>query len=268
MYNYEKPNDLRGLLLMNRAAEDVVKAFPDIWLAYGQSDEYSFVLQKNSTLFGRRAEKIVSCIVSCFSSSFALNFTEFFKDQKLQTVPMFDGRCICYPTDQNLRDYLSWRQADCHVNNLYNTCFWQLVLVDKITTEEAHKQLKGTLSGQKNELLFSKYKINYNSLEAIYRKGTILLRSVKPPVVKVPKPKNVNKNKEDDKSLPIEEVKVAESEPINPKDLIEDKKSLDETKIPVTIPEVEIKPSIVILHEDLIGDAFWIKYKEQGLVPL
>lgn len=28
---------------------------------------------------------------------------------------------------QHVRDYISWRQADCHINNLYNTCFWALV---------------------------------------------------------------------------------------------------------------------------------------------
>lgn len=39
----------------------------------------------------------------------------------------FDGRVVLYPSDQNMRDYVSWRQADCHINNLYNTCFWALV---------------------------------------------------------------------------------------------------------------------------------------------
>lgn len=28
-------------------------------------------------------------------------------------APSFDGRAVCYPTDRALRDYLSWRQADC-----------------------------------------------------------------------------------------------------------------------------------------------------------
>jgi tRNA(His) guanylyltransferase len=54
---------------------------------------------------------------------------------------MFDGRAVCYPTDHNLRDYLAWRQADVHINNLYNTCFWALVSSGKTTTE-AHEALK------------------------------------------------------------------------------------------------------------------------------
>lgn len=34
---------------------------------------------------------------------------------------------MLYPSDRTLRDYLSWRQVDTHINNLYNTCFWCLV---------------------------------------------------------------------------------------------------------------------------------------------
>lgn len=28
-------------------------------------------------------------------------------------MPSFDGRVVLYPTYQNLRDYVAWRQADC-----------------------------------------------------------------------------------------------------------------------------------------------------------
>lgn len=36
---------------------------------------------------------------------------------QLQTTPMFDARAVLYPSDQSLRDYLAWRQADTHINN-------------------------------------------------------------------------------------------------------------------------------------------------------
>ena len=32
-------------------------------------------------------------------------------------TPSFDGRAVCYPTEQVLREYLAWRQVDTHVNN-------------------------------------------------------------------------------------------------------------------------------------------------------
>ena len=37
-HDFEKPNDLRAIRLMNAAAEEVCNKFPDIILAYGQSD--------------------------------------------------------------------------------------------------------------------------------------------------------------------------------------------------------------------------------------
>lgn len=39
-HDFEKPNDVRALDLMNRAAKAVMEEFPDIVLAFGESDEY------------------------------------------------------------------------------------------------------------------------------------------------------------------------------------------------------------------------------------
>ena len=52
-------------------------------------------------------------VVSLFSSSYVFYWPEFFTDTQLQYPPAFDARVVLYPTDQNLKDYLSWRQADC-----------------------------------------------------------------------------------------------------------------------------------------------------------
>lgn len=49
---------------------------------------------------------------------------------------------VLYPSDRVLRDYLAWRQADCHVNNQYNQCFWALVH-NGSTPEEAQAREKG-----------------------------------------------------------------------------------------------------------------------------
>jgi hypothetical protein len=35
----------------------------------------------------------------------------------LRAAPMFDGRAVLYPDVATLRDYLSWRQVDTHINN-------------------------------------------------------------------------------------------------------------------------------------------------------
>lgn len=83
-----------------------------------------------------------------------------------------------------------------HINNLYNTVFWALVQQGGQTTTEAHAALRvrqsraynscnllcsneqGTVSSQKHEILFSRFGINYNNLDACFRKGSILVREV------------------------------------------------------------------------------------------
>eukprot|EP01027_Heterolobosea_sp_BB2_P017948 GEZU01025363.1.p1 GENE.GEZU01025363.1~~GEZU01025363.1.p1 ORF type:complete len:227 (+),score=31.98 GEZU01025363.1:44-724(+) len=175
-HDFEKPNDLAALKLMNRCAEEVMKEFADIVIAYGESDEYSFILRKSSNLFSRRESKITTNIVSLFASNYVFLWKDYMPASKpLKYPPTFDARAVCYPNEKTLRDYLSWRQADCHINNLYNTCFWKLVQAGETTTN-AEKILSGTFSKDKHELLFSRFGINYNNIDPIYRKGTVLVR--------------------------------------------------------------------------------------------
>ena len=138
-HNFIKPNDERGIGLMNTAAKAVMNSFTDIIIAYGQSDEYSFVFKKSSNTYNRREDKILTTVVSLFTSSYIFNWNEFFQDVELQYPPSFDARIVLYPSLQNLMDYLSWRQVDCHINNLYNTAFWWLV---HNNTEEVEMNVK------------------------------------------------------------------------------------------------------------------------------
>ena len=54
-HNFSKPNDTRALGLMTRSARSVMEELEDVVLAYGQSDEFSFVFKRTSTWFKRRA---------------------------------------------------------------------------------------------------------------------------------------------------------------------------------------------------------------------
>lgn len=97
--------------------------------------------------------------------------------------------------------YESTDQEIGHINNLYNTTFWALIQQGGMSAKEAEKELavsdsnpkffksdwyasiltnqnKGSLSADKNEILFSKFKINYNNEPEIYKKGSIVLRDV------------------------------------------------------------------------------------------
>ncbi|XP_019238560.1 PREDICTED: tRNA(His) guanylyltransferase 1-like isoform X2 [Nicotiana attenuata] len=172
---FQKPNDEQALNLMNSCAVSLLEIFKDIIFAYGVSDEYSFVLKKESLLYQRRSSEIVSTIVSLFTAMYVIKWKEFFPEKEFKEPPYFDGRPICYPSSEILRDYLAWRQVDCHINNQYNTCFWLLVKSGKSRTE-AQSSLKGTQTQEKNELL-TQFGIDYNALPIMFRMGSSVFQN-------------------------------------------------------------------------------------------
>ncbi|KAI4925897.1 uncharacterized protein J4E92_006633 [Alternaria infectoria] len=66
-----------------------------------------------------------------------------------------------------------------HINNLYNTTFWTLVQQGGMGAREAEQRLKGTVSSDKNEILFKEFGINYNNEPECFKKGTVLYRDVR-----------------------------------------------------------------------------------------
>lgn len=177
-YRFGKPNDRNALELMNAAATAVMKELPDISCAYGISDEFSFIFDRSSRLFERRESKIVTTVVSTFTSYYVHLWLNFFPDKPLSLpMPSFDGRVVLYPSSSNLRDYMSWRQVDCHINNLYNTTFWALVQKGGMDATQAEERLKGTIASEKNEILFSEFKMNYNNEADMFKKGSIIYRN-------------------------------------------------------------------------------------------
>lgn len=173
--------------------------------------------------------KLTTTIVSTFTAHYIQKWNSFFPERGLESpyLPSFDGRAVVYPTTQNLRDYMSWRQVDCefcslaafrflffpmpaygctrthvvcagHINNLYNTTFWAMVKQGGMTNTDAEYELKvepmlecdiwrlitdepgnqGTVSSDKNEILFKRFGINYNNEPEMYKKGSVVYRQV------------------------------------------------------------------------------------------
>ncbi|CAN6332274.1 unnamed protein product [Urochloa humidicola] len=175
IHAFEKPNDKNALKLMDACATSMLEKFPDIVFAYGVSDEYSFVFREETEFYNRRESKILSLCVSYFTSVYIMKWKHFFPDKELKELPYFDGRAVCYPNLKTIRDYLAWRQVDCHINNQYNTCFWMLVKSGK-SEQEAQLALKGTFAKDKNELLAQQFQINYDDEPAMFRKGSSVYR--------------------------------------------------------------------------------------------
>lgn len=181
-YGFEKPNDRHALGLMNAAARAIMKEIPDIECAYGMSDEFSFMFDRSSRIFQRRESKILTTVVSTFTSYYVHLWPSFFADKPLSPpMPSFDGRVVLYPSSSKLRDYMSWRQVDCHINNLYNTTFWALVQQGGIDATQAEERLKGTVASEKNEILFSEFEVNYNNEPELFKKGSIIYRDYDDP---------------------------------------------------------------------------------------
>lgn len=298
-----KPNDKVLLRLMNIAARKVMVSFrPNIVLAYGQSDEYSFAFRPSTDIYKRRSSKLMSQVVSLFSSSFVYHWSEVMAAEVLDVgsgrseprtllyPPVFDARVVLYPTDENFRDYFSWRQADCHINNLYNTVFWALIQRGGLSTRQAEQRLLGTLSADKNELLFSQFGINYNNEPLLFRKGSVL--------VLLPSDKNNNKrntrNQQQKQHALSDSVDSSschsncdESDTVSKADVIDSDNADVESKVdnadsrskadvidnadallddaenadtsnadPDCVPE----HGVILQHCDLIGNEFWTRY--------
>jgi tRNA(His) guanylyltransferase len=141
------------------------------------------VLQRGSSWFQRRTQKMVSTIVSAFAAAFVAEWPRHFTDTALRLLPSFDGRAVCYPTEQALWDYLSWRQVDCYINSMYNACYWRLVQGSgdarspAMSGAAANKLLGPTQSEHKHELLFSRFGVKFDKLPALERRGTLLIWS-------------------------------------------------------------------------------------------
>jgi tRNA(His) guanylyltransferase len=231
-HGFAKPNDERALKLMDHAAQAVMAEYKDIVLAFGESDEFSFLLRKSTSLYNRRHAKIVTTLTSLFTSRYVFHWSSYFPDTPLKYPPSFDGRIILYPSEREVRDYFSWRQADTHINNLYNTAFWALVQEGGETTTQANATLSGTNSSAKHEILFSRYGINYNEIPARFRKGSIVVRE------------EISSESEpgssDTQPLPSTTVAAEASEPLRPK-----------------YTKKKPRSTVDLLHCDIIGNEFW-----------
>ena len=66
----------------------------------------------------RRSSKLVSVFASCFAANYVRWWPDVMAPSRpLLATPVFDGRAVAYPSAAAVRDYLAWRQADCHINN-------------------------------------------------------------------------------------------------------------------------------------------------------
>jgi tRNA(His) guanylyltransferase len=152
-----------------------MERYPDISFSFGQSDEFSFIFKKSAELFDRKRDRLLSAIVSTFTSTFVLSWPLFFEAIPLRLLPSFDARAVLYSSFRVVRDYLSWRQADSHINALYNYTLCVLMRTG-LDGPTATALLSGTVSDEKKAILL-KHGIEFSMLPAMHRRGIILIRT-------------------------------------------------------------------------------------------
>eukprot|EP00171_Calliarthron_tuberculosum_P009732 IDg9732t1 len=156
---FTKPNDENALRLMNAAAAVVMHKFSEIVLAYGQSDEYSFVFRRETALFNRRKRL---CRASSHSS-------------RQHTL------CIGLATSAIRRfrhQYVLIHVPATAALFADSLCSLPLMRASGVSTFEAERRLKGTFSNDKNEILFTEFGINYNNENPMFRKGSTIIRNI------------------------------------------------------------------------------------------
>ncbi|KAG6787295.1 hypothetical protein POTOM_008934 [Populus tomentosa] len=166
VHDFEKPNDEQALNLMNSCAVAVLQEFPDVVFSYGVSDEYSFVLKKDSQFCQRKASSVSlpNLCLSFFSIFTQLSAALIDSRKKLSLASMLVA---------DVPQYFSLTPG--HINNQYNTCFWMLVKSGK-SKSEAQRTLKGTQAQEKKELLAWFGIDDYNALPVMFRQGSSVFR--------------------------------------------------------------------------------------------
>lgn len=132
-------------------------------VAYGytQSDEISLVLHREETSFGRKLRKLNSVLAGEASAAFSL---------RLGAIGVFDCRICQLPSLDLLVEYLRWRSEDAMRNALNAHCYWSLRRAGN-SMSQATNTLDGMTVAEKNELLFTQEKINFNDLPAWQKRG-------------------------------------------------------------------------------------------------
>jgi len=131
--------------------------------AYGQSDEYSFVLTDTEPAdaalwFDGNVQKIVSVSASIFTAAFHKAYAS-------EEAASFDSRVLVIAQRSEVEKYLLWRQLDASANSLNMLA----------SAHFTHTELLGKSTSEKHELLHAKG-INWARQPADFKRGRAVVR--------------------------------------------------------------------------------------------
>jgi tRNA(His) guanylyltransferase len=109
----------------------------------------------------------------------------------------------------------------------------------------AEEELKGTVSSDKNEILFSRYGINYNNEADMFRKGSVVFREYE-----LENPRNIDGSG----TGSVEHSTRMEASTEVPGETTEPSKTQAEK-----LRKAKAKARVVVEHVDIIKDEYWDK---------
>lgn len=174
--HFDKPFDERMHHAMVEAALALMDELQAVFV-FTESDEISVLLERDSTLFDREVEKLVSVSAGVASAAFTAAASS--GPMSGPTVGPgirghFDGRLWLGTEIGDVVDYFRWRQADAVRCGLNAWAYWTLRKAGK-SMAEATAALEGLDVSAKNELLF-RNGINFNDVPLWQRRGTGVYR--------------------------------------------------------------------------------------------
>jgi len=148
---------------LDQAAIQLCSEMIGCLFAYGQSDEYSFVLSDMephdaALWFDGNVQKIVSVSASIFTGA----FNKAFGGEK---AAAFDSRLLVIAQRSEVEKYLLWRQLDASANSLNMLA----------SAHFAHKELLGKSTAEKHELLHRK-NVNWAKQATDFKRGRAVVR--------------------------------------------------------------------------------------------
>lgn len=148
---------------MDQAAMRLAGEMIGCQFAYGQSDEYSFLLtdldsEKGRAWFEGNVQKLCSVSASIFTAAFGRAFES-------EALATFDARVLCIPQALEVTKYFIWRQLDASANSLNMLA----------SAHYSHEELLGKTEAEKHELLHAKG-LNWAQEAVDFKRGRVVLR--------------------------------------------------------------------------------------------
>lgn len=150
---FKKPFDDKFHEIMIAATKGLMEISGfKILYGYTESDEISLLIHKDDGTFNRKMRKLNSTLASIASVM---------ASQASYPNPcFFDCRICVLPDVETVVDYFRWRMEDSSRNCLNGYCYW-LLRQSGMSQRAASRELEGKGVAFKNELLFSKFGLNF-----------------------------------------------------------------------------------------------------------